>query len=153
MKESEDFDLEEHFPAISDIITNQHYLTKFQEAMEGEEVIVLDNIDHPHYDMDYEQHLSILELCEIGIITRSDLFNFVKNNVRDFSSFRFEDGSLNRQAPLIGLIEILSNNPEETDQDTYNIMHFIQAKHAVIGNTEDPASCSDWILGDQLQCV
>jgi hypothetical protein len=76
MKEPENNDFEEHSPFISDILTNQPNLSKFQEAMEGQEISVLDNIDHPDYDMDSE-HTNILDLCEIGILTPSDLFNFV----------------------------------------------------------------------------
>jgi hypothetical protein len=90
MKEPNFYGFEEHSPVISNIIINQSYLPNFQEAMEGQAVIILDTIDHPDYDMDYEL-TGELELCERGIITGSDLFSFVKNNVHYFKSFRFDD--------------------------------------------------------------
>jgi hypothetical protein len=100
MKESNFYDFEEHSPVISNIIINRPYLPNFQEAMEGQEVIILDNIDHPDCDMDYEL-TGELELCERGIITGSDLFSFVKNNVHYFKSFRFDDDSINSLTHLI----------------------------------------------------
>jgi hypothetical protein len=55
-----------------------------------EEVTILDNIDHPNYEKDHED-IGILKLCINYIITRSDLFNYIKENITDFNSFQFDD--------------------------------------------------------------
>jgi hypothetical protein len=60
MQEPEVYDFEEYTPLISNITIDPPYLPNFQEPMEGEEVTILDNIDHPDYDMDYE-HTEILQ--------------------------------------------------------------------------------------------
>jgi hypothetical protein len=106
--------------------------------MEGEEATILDNIDHPDYDMDHK-HSGILELGQKGTLTSLDFFSFVKNQIHDFKSFRSYDHSINQLTSPIDLRQTLSNNPEEIDNNTCNIMHILHAKHAVMGNTEDSA--------------
>jgi hypothetical protein len=71
-QEPESYDLEEHTPVVSNVIKDQSYLEQFQKAKESEEVTILDYIDHPDYDMNYE-NVGVLELYEGNIPTRSDL--------------------------------------------------------------------------------
>jgi hypothetical protein len=106
-----------------------------------EEIIVQNNVDHPIYEQDYED-IGILKLCRKYIITRTDLFNHIKENITDFNSFQFDNHTINQQAPLLNLVETLLNNLYETDLDSENILHILYAKHAVMGNTENPTSYS-----------
>jgi hypothetical protein len=117
-----------------------------------EEVTILDNIDYPDYEQDYED-IGILKQCRNYIITRSDLFNYIKENITDFNSFQFDDHTINQQAPLLELVETLINNPHKTDFDSENILHILHAKHAVMGSPKDPTSYSYSIskYGDLLQ--
>jgi hypothetical protein len=70
---------------------------------------------------------------------------YVESSIPNFVTYSFDYKTLNQQVPLLQLVKILINNPNEDDPDIEIILYILLVKNVMAGSTDEPIPYNDRI--------